>query len=143
MSRENVEIARRGIEQFNRQFNSTEQLDLSFLATDVALDNSNAAFDAAVYRGHDGVREWLSLLQGMWKRQQLEPAEFIPVGEDQVIVPIRLVSVGRDDVKTVAHAAVVVTVRERKITHMKAFQGKAEALEAAGLSEQDAHSDAS
>jgi ketosteroid isomerase-like protein len=140
MSQENVEIVRRGFENFNQQFNAQE-LDLSLFAPDVVLDNSNAVFDGAVYRGHDGVRDWYSWLRGMWKRQQVEPLEFIPFGEAQVIVPIRLVSVGRDDVETVARAAVVVTVREHKIAHLKPFQSKAEALAAVGLSEQDAHAD--
>ena len=77
----------------------------------------------------------------MWKRQQTEPEEFIPVGEDQVVVPIRIVSIGRDDVEAVAHAVLVMTVREGRIAYMKGFQSKAEALEAVGLSEQDAHAD--
>jgi hypothetical protein len=77
----------------------------------------------------------------MWKDQRTEPQEFIPVGEDQVVVPIRIVSVGRDDVETVAHAVLVMTVRERKIAHVKGYQSKSEALEAVGLSEQDAHAD--
>jgi hypothetical protein len=89
MSQESVEITRQGVEQFNQQFNSTEELDLGCLAPDFTLDNSNAAFDAAVYRGHDGAREFMSLLRGMWKLQQIDPQEFIPVGEDRVIVPIR------------------------------------------------------
>jgi ketosteroid isomerase-like protein len=135
MSQENMEIARRAIEEFNQQFNSIEELNLDFLAPDVTLDNSNAAFDDAVFRGHDGMREYMSLLREMWTRQQLEPQEFIPVGEDQVIIAFRLVSVGRDGVETVAHAAVVVTVREGKIAHMKAFQSRADALEAVGLTE--------
>jgi hypothetical protein len=60
MSQENVDIVRQGIEQLN-----AEKLDLSMFAPDVVLDNSNAAFDGAVYRGHDGVREWLSWARGM------------------------------------------------------------------------------
>lgn len=91
--------------------------------------------DGAVYRGHDGVREWLALLREMWNRQHLEPQEYIPVGKDQVIVPIRMVSIGRNEIKTVAHAASVWTVRGGKITHVKAFQSKADALAAAGLRE--------
>jgi hypothetical protein len=77
----------------------------------------------------------------MWKHQQTEPEEFIPFGEDQVIVPIRIVSIGRDDVETVAHAVLVMTVRERKIAYVKGYQSKTEALDAVGLSEQDAHAD--
>jgi hypothetical protein len=92
MSQENVEIARRGIEQFNRDFTSTEELDFEYLAPDVVFDNSNAGLDAAVYRGHDGMRELMSLLRG-------------------------------------------------KIAHMKSFQSRADALEAVGLSGQDAHAD--
>jgi hypothetical protein len=130
VSQENVEIVRRGIEQLN-----AEKLDLSMFAPDVLLDNSNAAFDGAVYRGHDGVREWLSWIRGMWKRQQIKPQEFIPVGEDQVIVPVRLVSVGRDDVETVAHGAALITVCEDKVSQLKTFQSKAAALEVVGLSE--------
>jgi hypothetical protein len=134
MSQENVEVVRRGIEQL-----MAEKPDLSIFAPDIVLDTSNAAFDGAVYRGYDGVREWFSWVRGMWKRQQIQPQEFIPVGEDQVIVPVRLVSVGRHDVETVARGAVLMTVCEEKVTHMKTFQNKAEALKAAGLSEQDAH----
>ena len=141
MSQENVEIARRGLEEFNQQFNSTEALDLDFLASDVAFDNSNAAFDNEVFRGQDGMRQYMSRLREMWKRQQVEPQEFIPVGDKQVIVAFRFVSIGRDDLETVANAALVVTVRGRQIAHIKSFQNKSSALEAVGLSEQDAHAD--
>ena len=132
MSQENVEIVRRWVGAYNRG-----DLDGLIGLTDpeIVLDNSNAAFDGAVYRGHDGVREWLSWVRGMWKRQEFKPQEFIPVGEDQVIVPVLLVSVGRDDVETVAHGAAVTTVREEKVTQLKTFQSRAEALEAVGLSE--------
>ena len=132
MSQENVEIVGRWVGSYNRQ-----DLDGLIGLTDpnVVLDNSNAAFDGALYRGHDGVREWLSWVRGMWKRQQFRPQEFIPVGEDKVIVAVLLVSVGRDDVETVAHGAAVTTVREEKVTHLKTFQSRAEALEAVGLSE--------
>ena len=131
MSQENVEIVRRAMEPFNQHFKA--QVDLSSFARDVTVDNLAATFDGAVYRGHDGLREWLSLHRGMWKHQQTEPKEFVPVGEDQVVVPIRIVSTGRDDVETVAHAVLVMTVRERKIAYIKGYQSKAEALEAVGL----------
>jgi ketosteroid isomerase-like protein len=127
MARKNAEIARQGIEQLN-----AGGRELGLFASDVLLDNSNAAFDGAVYHGHDGVREWLSWAGAMWKRQQIQPREFIPVGDDQVIVPVRLVSIGRDDVETVAQAAAVLTVREGKITRLKTFQRKSDAVKAAG-----------
>jgi hypothetical protein len=140
MSQENVEIVRRGMEPFNQHF-KTREIDLSSFARDVTVDQMAATFDGAIYHGHDGLREWLSLHRGMWKHQQTEPEEFIPVGKDQVIVPIRIVSVGRDDVETVAHAVLVMTVRERKIAYVKGYQSKAEALKAVRRSAQDARAD--
>jgi len=134
MSLENVEIVRDALKRFNRDFNA-DKLDLSLFAPDVVLDNSNAIFDGSVYHGHDGVREWLSWSRGMWKSQEIQGRDFIPAGEDQVVVPVRLVSVGRDDVEVVAHVATVMTVREGKITHLKTFQSKSDALEAVGLRE--------
>ena len=135
MSQEDVEIARRGIEQFNRQFTSTQELDLDFLAPDVEFDNSTAALEGAVYRGHDGIRKYMSLMREMWTVQKAEAEEFIAVGNDRVIVSFRMVSVGRDNIEVAFRAATLVTVGDGKITHMKAFQSKADALEAVGLSE--------
>jgi ketosteroid isomerase-like protein len=134
MSQDHIEVVRRGMEQFNQDFASKE-LNLDLLAPDIVFDNSNAGLDAAVYRGHDGMRELMSLLRGMWKLQHGEAQEFIPVDEARVIVPFRIVSVGRENVEVTAHAAMLVTVGDGKITHMKSFQSKAEALEAVGLSE--------
>jgi hypothetical protein len=139
MSHENVEIVRRGMAPLNEHF-ETREVDLSTFAHDVTVDNLAATFDGAVYHGHDGLREWLSLHRRMWKHQRTEPQEFIPVGEDQVVVPIRIVSVGRDDVETVAHAVLVMTVREREIACIKGYQSKAEALEAVE-SDRDVHAD--
>ena len=101
MSQENVEIVRRAMEPFNQHF-KTREVDLSSFAPDVTVDNLAATFDGAVYHGHDGLRDWLSLQRGMWKDQQTEPEEFIPVGKDQVLVPIRIVSIGRGDVETLS-----------------------------------------
>jgi hypothetical protein len=47
MSRENVELVRRGYEHLNQ----TGELDLRLFDPEVVLDNSNAGFDAAVYHG--------------------------------------------------------------------------------------------
>jgi hypothetical protein len=131
MAEENVAIMRRVYEHFSR----TGEFDFSRIDPAVEFDNSNAMLDAAVYRGHDGMRAFLSLMWGMWTAMRIEPQEFIAVGEDQVIVPFRMVMIGRDEIETVAHAATVYTLAEGKITHMKAFQSKADALGATGLSE--------
>ena len=131
MSQENVEVVRRTFEDFVR----TGDVDPKAFDPDSGYDNSNAMLDGAIYRGPEGLREFLSLLEGMWKQVRFEPQEFIPVGEDKVVMPVQMTAVGRDEIEAVARAAQVFTLREGKISHVKAFQTKAEALEAAGLSD--------
>ena len=131
MSQENVEIIRR----INEDFARTGDFDPMLFDPDAEFDNSNAGLDAAVYHGPEGLRDYLSLLREMWKSVRFEPQEFIPVGEEQVVVPVRMVTVGRDEVETVARAATIFTLSEGKVTRMKSFQSKADALEAAGLRE--------
>ena len=75
----------------------------------------------------------LSLLRQMWEQFTFEPEEYIPAGKEQVVVPVRIIAVGRDGIETVAHSAIVYTVRSGKLAHAKAFQSKADALEAAAL----------
>ena len=130
MSQENVEIVRRSFEAFNR----SGEPDFSLLDPDVVLDTTNAVFDRAVYEGHEGVRQWLANQREIWKSQRFEPQELIAAGEDRVIASFRFVSVGRDGIETVAHFAQITTLRAGRVTHMKVFLTKAEALEAAGLS---------
>ena len=126
-----MEIVRRGWEHFNR----TGEPDFSLFDPDVVLDNSGAIFESTVYRGHAGAREWMARQRDMWQHQRLEREELIPVGDDRVIAYLRVVSVGRDTIETVAHAAMLFTLRQGKMVHMKAFQTKDEAPETAGLSE--------
>jgi len=128
MSQESADFVRRGFEEFLR----TGEFDPADFDDEYEFDNSNAMIDAATYRGVEGVREYLSLLRQMWEQYRFEPEEYIPIGEEQVVVPIRITAVGRDGIETVAHSAVVYTVREGKLAHAKAFQSKTDALEAAG-----------
>ena len=128
MSQENVEIVRRTYE--------TDDPDPNLYDAEAVFDNSNAIFaDPGVYRGLDQIREFFDAQGEMWASQRYEPQEFIPIGVDQVVVPEEIVSVGRDGVEVVARIAMLYTLRAGKVTHLKNFQTKAEALEAAGLSE--------
>jgi ketosteroid isomerase-like protein len=128
MSQENIEIVRREFEKFVR----TGDFDPEAFDPEVEFDNSNAMLDAAIYRGPDGLRKYLSLLREMWKQVRFQPQEYIPVAEDRVVVPMQMIAVGRDGVETVARAANIFTLRDGKVTHVKSFQSKVAALEAAG-----------
>jgi ketosteroid isomerase-like protein len=132
MSQENVEIVRRGYERFRR----TGKLDPDGWDADAVFDNSNAIFaDPGVYRGRDAIEEFLAAQGAMWESQRYEPLEFIPVGADRVVVPQKIVSVGRDGIEVVARTANLFTLQDGKVIHLKNFQVTDEALEAARLSE--------
>ena len=136
MSQENVEIVQRAYKVFDDAgFSGAAGVDLGSFDEAIEVDASKRPSDADLFQGHDGLREFLSLQRGIWKRRRLEPQEFLSVGEDRVVVATRIVSVGRDDVKIISHAASVWTLHAGKITHVKLFQHKGEALEAVGLSE--------
>ena len=132
MSHGNVEAVKRAYAALNSGDMPTV---LGLCHPEVVFDNTNAAFDGVVPQGHEGLVEYFSLGREMWKSQRFELQEVIPFGEDRVVVLQRTVSVGRDGVETIARNANVFTLRQGKATHIKAFQTKAEALEAVGLSE--------
>ena len=131
MSEQNVEIVRRGYEYYNR----TGEPNYSLLDPEVVYDVSRRTFDPGVYHGHEGVREFTSLIRKQWATMRLEPQEFFDAGDD-VVVSIRLVGVGEESgVETTAHAAHLWTFRNGKVVRQTTFQTTREALEAAGLSE--------
>jgi ketosteroid isomerase-like protein len=134
MSQENVEVVRRAYKVFDDAgFSGAAGVDLGAFDAGIEVDTSMSPVDAVAFRGHDGLREFLSLQRGLWKHRRLEPQEFISVDEDRVVVATRIVSVGRSEVKIVAHAASVWTLRAGKIRHVKFFQHKGAALEAVAL----------
>ena len=129
MSQDNVELVRRGYDHYNR----TGEPDYSLLDPAVEYDVSERTFDPAVYHGHEGVREFVSLIREQWATMRIEPQDFIVAG-DEVVVPVRLVGVGKHSgVETQADAAHVWTLRDGKVIRQRTFQTLAEALEAAGL----------
>jgi ketosteroid isomerase-like protein len=136
MSEENVEIVRRVLE-------AQGDIDamLKHMTDDVVVDASRRVLDPIVLEGHDGFRQFMAFLREAWANQRLEPEEFIEAG-NQVVIPVKIASTGRGSGMTIqARAAWVTTFRGSKIARMTVYQSRAEALEALGLSEQDAHTD--
>jgi hypothetical protein len=74
-------------------------------AANTPARTAKAFADPGVYRGFDRIRDFFIAQGEMWKSQRYEPEEFIPVGVDHVVVPQKIVSVGRDGVEVVAHTA--------------------------------------
>ncbi len=131
MAQENVEIVWRGYEHFNR----SGEVDFSALDAEVVYDLSRRTFDRLVFRGHEGVREFLRLIWEQWASRRMDPQALIDAG-DEVVASVRLVGVGRQSgVETMANTAHVWTFREGKIVRLTVFQTMEEAVEAVRLRE--------
>jgi ketosteroid isomerase-like protein len=139
MSQENVEIVRAMYEAAN----AGSKLDANFevLAPEVEFHVSGAFPDLdPVYRGHDGVRKLNEALNEPWMALSLDPEKVIDVGP-RVLVLSRFRARGRDGMEVRLQLANLWTVRDGQIVRMDAFSDQEAALEAVGLSEQDAHAD--
>ena len=137
MSQANVEIVKAWYDAYNRE-------DWDALAKDAApgfeLDLSRAV---GPWRGVFGLDQALRMageFRETWESARLEPHEFIEAG-DLVVVPGTQHVKGRGGIEVVARGAFVWTIRNGAIERMVMYQSRQEALEAVGLSEQDAHAD--
>lgn len=131
MSKENVEIVRRQNEAFNRG-DAGGVLELS----DPSIEWWDREDDpgAGVHRGHDGLKTALEELADL-AELHIEPKEFIDAG-DYVVVPVRLTGRGQTSgVSFEEHEVHVFRLRDGKITELREYREKGEALEAVGLAE--------
>jgi ketosteroid isomerase-like protein len=133
MSQENVEIVRRVYEIW-----PTRQWSLipDYFDSKVELDLSRNVFNPDVYRGHAGIEEALQGIYDMWEDFEIVPVEIIG-GGDKVLATVRISGIGRESGVPVAMEVMNVwTIRDSKVVRVVGgYRDRAEALEAAGLSE--------
>jgi ketosteroid isomerase-like protein len=133
MPRENVEMVRRAFEAFNRG-------DLDSAVADIAPDceyiPSGGIPDADdVYRGPEGYKRFIRWLRDEFDDARVEAHEFIET-DDQVVVSLTNRGRGRQSgVEVSWHVWQVWAIRDAKVVRGQGFMSRAEALEAAGLSE--------
>ena len=137
MSQENVEIVKAWYDAVNR-----EDWDAMFkdTAPGFEVDLSRAVGPWRGVFGLDQIRPVMEEFRETWESARLEPHEFIEAG-DLVVVPSTLHLKGRDGIEVVVRGTFVWTIRNGAIERMVMYQERQEALEAVGLSEQDAHAD--
>ena len=135
MAQENVELVKAVLDAYNR-----EDWDAAFrdIAPDAELDMSRAVGPTQGVFKPDQVRRVLVDFRENWESVRIEPHEFIEAG-DLVVVPWTMHVTGRDGIAATARVAVVWTVRDGVIQGAALYQERQDALEAVGLSEQDAH----
>ena len=131
MSEENVEVVRRHIDAY---LSGDNEVALDAYDPEVEFDVSIRP-EGRVYRGRAGVIEAVRTWEGTWRGYRVEIEEIIDAGEKVVVVD-RQSGRGRESgTKFEQQTAWVYTLRNGKITRVVWFPTRAEALEAAGLSE--------
>jgi uncharacterized protein len=133
MSHENVEVVKRLYDAFNRD---DFDAGVALCDSEVVIDRSNSIGpDARIYRGQPGLEEFWNEWKRAWADSRWEIDECIDNG-DNVVVLARLYARGAASGASVeANVSQVVVVRGGKVLSSKLFQGRSEALEAAGLRE--------
>jgi ketosteroid isomerase-like protein len=135
MSEENVALARKAIDAFNRGDFDTW---LAFLSPDVvweALEGVTAIGE--LYRGRAGVREWTELmLENAEQGVHIEIEQMADLGDDRVFIAVVLTARRRGSgVPFEYRTWQIVWFGDGLITRRQAFWTRAEALRTAGLRE--------
>jgi ketosteroid isomerase-like protein len=135
MSQENVETFKRAVDAYNRR-----DIDGFLEAFDPAVEThplNLATFgqEAAVYRGHEGLRQFIRDVDETLIDVQVELVDMRDLGE-------RLVSTGRlrgrgraSGAETASPVGWIVEFKDGRVIRMRDYLDPKEALEAAGLSE--------
>jgi ketosteroid isomerase-like protein len=130
MSRENVEIIRAIYDDWLRGEMATDKFD-----PEIAMVESKTIPGAPSAYGIDAVLRYMESFRKYWSEIRFEPLEYIDAG-DRVVVLARLVGRGKSSGAEVERTwAYVWTLRDEKALRMDAYADRAEALEAAGLSQ--------
>jgi ketosteroid isomerase-like protein len=138
MSQENVELVRRAIEAWNRgdldAIVATLHPDVEYVTTGLF-----PGLDPA-YHGHDGFRRFWQDFRETWESLSIEIHELRDAGE-RVLLLCTFNARGRDGLEVRRQVASVATIRDGLNVRHENYGDWTTALEAVGLSEQDAHAD--
>ena len=132
MSQADVDTIRRGYADLNRR---DVEAWLDAFHPDAEMYDLAGGPEAPARQGHEALREWVEAVDGIWEDGRYEPEEFIDAG-DFVVVAVR-VRARRRDIRVPVDVPLfqVFEMRDGRIQRGRAYLDKAEALEAAGLSE--------
>ncbi len=135
MSQENVEGFERGVDAYNRQdieaFVAGAHPEVEWHSGIL----SGLGAEAAVYRGHEGIRQGLRDLFEALEETHLEYPEIRDLGDRVIGIGHMRTRSRESGAETEAPHATVVDVKDGKAIRISAYFDVKEALEAAGLSE--------
>ena len=134
MSVENVELVRQVVEAINQR-----DADAFVATVSPDVEWEDAVFwteTPHTFRGRAGVREWLSQILEPWESFHVEADEVTDASADRFVVGFDFIARGKESgVQTQLRFWALCWVADGRITRREVFRERAEALEAAGLSE--------
>jgi ketosteroid isomerase-like protein len=133
MAQNGLDLIRQGVAALNRR-----DIDamLATLDPDVLLEPLRAVHDGTVYRGHQGLKDWLADMEADWEYQRVEVLDVHAVQPDQIVLEAVLhVRYRESGVEVAAPGAWLCRLRDGAITRITFFGGVAGAIEAAGAGE--------
>jgi ketosteroid isomerase-like protein len=141
MSQENVEIVRGVFDAFRRRDNESifrayhPNIEWDMRRYSVWVE------DQRVFHGHDGIREFFRGWLQAFEDYEGEIHDLVDVGDKVVFTAVDRARGKQSGVKVDRRHAQVWTMREGKVMRIQCFDDRAQALEALGLSEHEAHAD--
>jgi ketosteroid isomerase-like protein len=137
MPQENVDVARRAFEAFNRTYAEGTPDLYEFLDPNVEWVPMSALLIRTRYHGHDGVREWMEESKRDWTAFEVRPERFLDVGGDRVLAIGSWRAQGRKGgvPLDIPQASWLTQWRNGRAVLLQTFTDRNAALEAAGLQE--------
>jgi ketosteroid isomerase-like protein len=148
MSEENVEVVRRVFEAFNAGFERGDPgavFDLETVADDLEwMPFPGLPGMPQSYHGREGFVEFMRTWTEDFEGWSIEYERLIDAPDDRVVALIHQSATGKESGAPVElHFGQVSELEDGRVIRIRNFPDLAQALEAAGLSEEDAHSSTS
>ncbi|HSJ17290.1 MAG TPA: nuclear transport factor 2 family protein [Solirubrobacterales bacterium] len=133
MSQENVEAFKRAIEAYNRRDIDTFLEMFEPMVETRPLTLAMFGQEATVYRGHEGIRQFIRDVDEALSQLQVEPLEIRDLGE-RIVASGRLRARGRaSGAEIESPISWLVEFKNGRVIRMRDYLDFTEALEAAGL----------
>jgi ketosteroid isomerase-like protein len=132
---QNVEIARRSFNAFNRTVAEGVDDYYELLDAEIEWIPITALLDGRTYRGPEGVRRWVDDIKRDWAVYEIRWKEGRDLGDGRVLAFGVWDCLGRRGgvELSVDQAAWLIELRGDKLIRLQTFVDRSEALEAAGL----------
>jgi ketosteroid isomerase-like protein len=139
MSQENVEIVRRGFEEFEAAMargNLGVNFDSGNFAPDAEWIPDYAPGLRSVYRGREEFVEFMRTWSEDFEDWSIRPERLIDASDDRVVALVHQRATGKGSgVQVELHMAFVYELKEGRVIRVRTFIDPADALKAAGLTE--------